>query len=65
MRESDGDAPVTPPSAEPSGCRGPLQRAPAWTNLSRQRAGEGPRVVGWRTSNGLKTGHVRNDLSAH
>ena len=65
MRESDGDAPVTTPSAEPSGCRGPLQQAQAWANLSRQSAGEGPRVVRWRTSKGLKTGHVRNDLSSH
>lgn len=26
---------------------------------------EGPPVVGWRTSKGLKMGRMRNDLSSH
>lgn len=65
MTESDRDTPATTPSAEPLGGTGPLQRAQAWANLSQQHAGEGPRVVGWRTSKGLKTGHVRNDIFSH
>ena len=64
-RESDRDTAVTGPGAGPSGCTGPRQRAQDWANLSEQRAGEGPPVVGWRTSQGLKMGHVRNDLSSH